>query len=248
VLEYAKQDSYAVAQLLPPGRTVRFSHFILDLRTRELRKDGLRVSLQEHPFLILRALLERPGELVTRAELQKSIWPSDTFVDFEKGLNNGVKRLPDVLCDSADAPTYVETLTGQGYRFIAQILAQPDREKEPLSPGKPDFSLAQKKLARMRTLAIISFGFRGNGCDVFDSQRRLASRPPVRSACRDILGRSDRLVTQVYFAGEELNDTDRILATAGRHQECLIAPFTRSSVSQKADWLEGVWGIVLDGG
>ena len=103
-----------------PGR-VRFGVFEADLRAGQLRKHGTKIKLQEQPFQILQILLEHPGEVVTREALRQRIWPSDTFVDFDHGLNNGVKRLREALCDSAEMPRYVETLPRRGYRFIASV-------------------------------------------------------------------------------------------------------------------------------
>ncbi len=108
---------------IPEGsrQTVRFGKFELDLRTRELRSDGRTLTLQEQPFQILAALLERPGQLVTRDELTKRLWPSDTFVDFEHSLNKAVNRLREALEDSAERPSLIETLPRRGYRFIAPV-------------------------------------------------------------------------------------------------------------------------------
>jgi TolB-like protein/DNA-binding winged helix-turn-helix (wHTH) protein/Tfp pilus assembly protein PilF len=100
---------------------IRFSAFEVDLRTGELRKNGARVKLEGQPFQVLALLLERPGELVTREELQKTLWPADTFVDFEHSINDAVKRLRQALGDSADAPRFIETLPKRGYRFIYPI-------------------------------------------------------------------------------------------------------------------------------
>jgi TolB-like protein/Flp pilus assembly protein TadD len=100
---------------------VRFGGFELDQQAGELRKNGTLVRLQEQPFQILKILLERPGAIVTREELQQKIWPSDTFVDFGHGINNAIKRLREALGDTADTPQYVETLPRRGYRFIARI-------------------------------------------------------------------------------------------------------------------------------
>jgi TolB-like protein/DNA-binding winged helix-turn-helix (wHTH) protein len=107
----------------PLEGSVRFGVFQLDLRTGELRKAGVRISLPEQPFQVLQALLERPGDLVTREELRQRLWPAETFVDFEHGLNAAVRRLRDALGDSADVPRFVETLPRRGYRFIAPITA-----------------------------------------------------------------------------------------------------------------------------
>ena len=101
--------------------TVRFDAFEADLRTGELRKDGIKVKLDGQPFQVLAALVERPGQLVTREELQKELWPDETFVDFEQGINAAVKRLRLALEDSADKPRFIETLPRRGYRFIGRI-------------------------------------------------------------------------------------------------------------------------------
>ena len=102
-------------------QTVRFGKFELDLRTRELRNNGRTLTLQEQPFQILAALLERPGQLVTRDELTKRLWPSDTFVDFEHSLNKAVNRLREALEDSAERPSLIETLPRRGYRFMVPL-------------------------------------------------------------------------------------------------------------------------------
>ena len=102
-------------------RIVRFGSFEADLRTRELRKHGLKLKVQEQPFQVLAMLLARPGELVTREEIRSTLWPQDTFIDFDHGLNAAVRRLRDALNDDADTPRFVETLTRRGYRFIAPV-------------------------------------------------------------------------------------------------------------------------------
>src|SRR6201993_2530066 len=104
------------------SRTIHFGVFDADLRTQELRRQGTRVRLPRQSFQILQILLERPGELVTRDELRNALWPGDTFVDFDHGLNNAVKRIRAVLGDSAEYPRYIETLPRMGYRFIGPIV------------------------------------------------------------------------------------------------------------------------------
>ena len=105
----------------PSTGPIRFSAFEVDVRAGELRKHGIRIKLQDQPFRVLQTLLEHHGEVVTREELQRRIWPSDTFVDFDSGLNNAVKRLREALADSAEQPRYIETLPKRGYRFIASV-------------------------------------------------------------------------------------------------------------------------------
>ena len=102
-------------------RRTRFDAFEVDLRTGEVRKHGIRLKLHRQPFQVLSLLLEHPGDMVTREELRQKLWPGDTFVDFDTGLNSAVKKLRDALCDSAEEPRYIETLPRRGYRFIAQV-------------------------------------------------------------------------------------------------------------------------------
>jgi Tol biopolymer transport system component/DNA-binding winged helix-turn-helix (wHTH) protein len=99
----------------------RFGMFELDVRSGELRKNGVRLKLQDQPYQVLLKLLEHRGELVSREELRSALWPADTFVDFETGLNTAVKRLRETLGDSADNPTFIETLPRRGYKFIAPV-------------------------------------------------------------------------------------------------------------------------------
>lgn len=100
---------------------VRFGLFEADLTAGELRRSGSRVRLQQQPFQVLAALLERPGEMMTRAELQNKIWPSEAYIDSERGLNKAIHRLRDALGDSAEKPRFIETLPRRGYRFIAPV-------------------------------------------------------------------------------------------------------------------------------
>src|SRR5688572_19092161 len=100
---------------------LRFGSFELDVRLRELRTGTTRVRLQEQPFEILRLMLERPGDIVTREQLRQRLWPDGTYVDFEHSLNAAVKRLRAALGDDAENPRFVETLPRRGYRFIAAL-------------------------------------------------------------------------------------------------------------------------------
>src|SRR6266481_5927113 len=99
----------------------RFGAYQFDPNTHELRRSGVRIRIQEQPFVVLLKLLERPGELVTREELRLAIWPADTFVDFDTGLNSVIMRLREVLRDSAEVPLFIETVPKLGYRFIAPV-------------------------------------------------------------------------------------------------------------------------------
>jgi TolB-like protein/Tfp pilus assembly protein PilF len=109
---------------------IHFGVFEADLRAGELRRNGSKVKLQEQPFQILAMLLERPGEIVTREELRARLWSADTFVDFDHGLNSAIRRLRDALGDSAENPSFVETLGRRGYRFIAPVASRVLRERQ----------------------------------------------------------------------------------------------------------------------
>jgi DNA-binding winged helix-turn-helix (wHTH) protein/Tol biopolymer transport system component len=102
-------------------RSLQFGIFEVDLHARELRRNGSKVKLQGQPFQILTMLLERPGEVVTREELQQKLWPADIFVDFDHSLNAAIRRLRDTLGDSAENPRFVETVARRGYRFLAAV-------------------------------------------------------------------------------------------------------------------------------
>jgi serine/threonine protein kinase/Tol biopolymer transport system component/DNA-binding winged helix-turn-helix (wHTH) protein len=103
-------------------RLVRFGIYEVDLRSGELRKNGQKIKIQEQPFKVLAMLLEHPGEIVTREELQRALWSTDTFVDFEHGLNKTINKIREALGDDADNPRFVETLARRGYRFIAPVV------------------------------------------------------------------------------------------------------------------------------
>lgn len=109
-------------------QVVRFDGFEIDLRTRELRKDGTPVRLQDQPYQILAMLLERPGEIVTRDEIRHRLWPNGTFVDFEHSVNAAIKRLRAALGDTVESPRYIETRHRRGYRFVGEL-------NEPVHPG-----------------------------------------------------------------------------------------------------------------
>src|SRR5437879_3472760 len=129
---------------------VRFDPFEVDLHTHELWKYGTRIRLVGQPFEILALLLSKPGELVTRDELRSRLWPGDTFVDFNHGLNAAVNKLREAFSDSAESPRYIETLPRRGYRFIAKIEPQTAPAKRPdptfqiepsaIVPSPPEFA------------------------------------------------------------------------------------------------------------
>src|SRR5437762_12414270 len=100
---------------------IRFGVFEVDLPAGRIRRNGLRVHLQDQPFRVLAMLLERPGEVVAREELQKRLWPADTFVDFDHSLNTAIKKLRLALCDDKENPRFIETLPKRGYRVMGSV-------------------------------------------------------------------------------------------------------------------------------
>jgi DNA-binding winged helix-turn-helix (wHTH) protein len=132
------------------SRIARFGLFELDLSAGELRKSGVKLRLQGQPFQVLALLLERAGEVVTREELQQKLWPSDTFVDFDHSLNTAINKVREALGDSASNPRYVETLARRGYRFIAPVQGDAQRESP---PGSGDGAAASEQVHAPTTVA-----------------------------------------------------------------------------------------------
>jgi len=125
-----------------PKRALRFGVHEVDLSTGELRRSGVKVSLQDQPFRVLAALIERPGELITRDELRARVWPDDTFVDFDHALTTAVKKLRRSLNDSATQPRYIETLPKRGYRFVAPVVNVGDGDESAAEAQRPAAELA----------------------------------------------------------------------------------------------------------
>jgi len=150
-------------------RVVRFGVFEADLQAHELRKGGLKIKIHDQPFQVLAALLAQPGEIVTREELHQRIWPADTFVDFDHGLNTAVNKLRDALGDSADSPRFVETVPRRGYRFLAPVevcargaVAAPspsaaigESSPDPGGPVRPSMVPARKRNWRILAWALL---------------------------------------------------------------------------------------------
>src|SRR5271156_5936766 len=116
------------------NRTIRFGAFEADLRSGEIRKSGSRIKLQEQPFKVLQILLEHPGDLVTREELQSRIWPKDSFGDFDHAVNVAIGKLRTALGDSADDPSFIETVPRRGYRFVGKLEEPPVEAAPPMAP------------------------------------------------------------------------------------------------------------------
>lgn len=119
------------------GQVYRFEEFEVDVPAHELRKQGVRIRLQEQPFQVLRVLLERAGQVITRDELRQRIWPSSVFVDFDHGLNNAIARLREVLGDAPAAPRFIETTPRIGYRFLGSVTVA-ERETAAVAPAAAD--------------------------------------------------------------------------------------------------------------
>ena len=140
-----------MAETQSTPRLVRFGAFEADLRTGELRKDGVKLKFGGQPFQVLSILLERPGDVVTREELQKRLWP-DTFVDVERNLNTAVNKIREVLGDSAESPRFIETLSRRGYRFIGE-LEPPLQAAVPVEPNRgwhPRHNMVEDRSRRSR--------------------------------------------------------------------------------------------------
>jgi TolB-like protein/DNA-binding winged helix-turn-helix (wHTH) protein len=195
---------------------IRFGVFELDLAAGELRKSGIKVRLQEQPFQILSLLLERPGQVVTRDEIQQKLWPDGTFVDFEHSLNAAVKRLREALEDSADNPQFVETVPRRGYRFIYPVEGHAARSRRWV------WALALAALPALLTLllALNVGGLRDRLWPRADSPAKrimLAVLP-----CDNLSGDPE----QEYFSD---GMTDEMIAQLGRLQPARLGVIARTS-------------------
>jgi len=123
----------------PPTDVLHFGIFQLDLKAGELHKAGVRVKLQDQPFRVLAMLVDRAGQVVTREELRKRVWPGNVYVDFDQGLNNAIKKVREALGDSADSPRFIETVARHGYRFLATVSSPPAQPLE----RRPRFRLVR---------------------------------------------------------------------------------------------------------
>jgi DNA-binding winged helix-turn-helix (wHTH) protein len=126
------------------ARFYRFGVFELDARSRELRKHGVRIKLQEQPTQVLSLLLEHAGEVVTREQIQKHLWPDDTFVDFDNAINSAVRKLREALGDTTENPRFVETLARRGYRFVASVSGEAEKALPSETPPPVAFQTRRK--------------------------------------------------------------------------------------------------------
>src|SRR5712664_2669886 len=147
-------------QTRSPG-ILRFGVFEVDVRSRELRKQGVRIKLQEQPFQVLAVLLQRPGEVVTREELRSQNWPPDTFVDFDNSLNTAINKLREALGDSADNPRFIETLPRRGYRFIAPVTGLDGTTSETAAGVSAAAPTRSRKIVVTAVIAVLAAGIAG---------------------------------------------------------------------------------------
>jgi TolB-like protein/DNA-binding winged helix-turn-helix (wHTH) protein/Tfp pilus assembly protein PilF len=200
-----------------PPRRLRFGVFEVDLRTGELTKRGARVRLQGQPFQVLAALLEKPGELVTREELRSRIWPR-TIVDFDHGLNKAISKIRDALGDSGDNPRFVETVARRGYRFLADVAAieSPDRPSE-AGPGGiagPFDAPAPRTRSRLSmTLVGVAAVLALAAASAWLFASRTDSAPKIRSLAVLPLENLSGDAAQEYFAD---GMTDELISHLGR--------------------------------
>jgi TolB-like protein/DNA-binding winged helix-turn-helix (wHTH) protein/Tfp pilus assembly protein PilF len=157
-------------------RTYRFGTFTLDARTGELRNAGQRTPLRDQPLQVLLTLLEKPGELVSREELTRRLWPAGTYVDYDRGLNKAVNHLREALGDSAEQPRFIETLPRKGYRFLVPVDREPDKGGDPsvASTKRPSVSSRAAMAAGLAVSAIVTLA--ALTADVGGSRTWLASR------------------------------------------------------------------------
>ena len=224
-------------------RTALFGPYALDLRSGELRKFGTRMKIGEQTFQILRALLDTPGELVTREELRGKIWTGDTFVDFDHGLNSAVQRLRDCLADSAEKPRWVETVPRRGYRFIGQV-EWSDEASAPETPIERDKVIGQSTNG---LTTVEGEGYR-LAAEKTDTPRQLSSReeepatPTVQSTARRSRMTSVKLAIASAFlltVGGTLTYTFRSnsLPAGGPHiQSIAVLPLVNLSGDKSQDY------------
>jgi DNA-binding winged helix-turn-helix (wHTH) protein/tetratricopeptide (TPR) repeat protein len=140
---------------------LRFGVFEVDLRAGEVRKQGVRVKLQEQPFHVLTVLLQRPDEVVTREELRSENWPADTFVDFDNSLNTAINKLREALGDSAENPRFIETLPRRGYRFIAPVTGVDGTTRGTATGASAPWRPSSQKIVVAAAIAVLAAGIAG---------------------------------------------------------------------------------------
>ena len=198
---------------LPARPSIRFGAYELNLRVGVLRKNGIRIRCQEQPLQVLAALSERPGELVTREELRRRVWPQDTFVDFDHALNTAIKKIRAALNDDADAPRYIETVPRRGYRFVAPVERMVEQQAERSPVGNPHARTNRHRLLTVSGVAILVLvilgliwrpALRHGEASTSPEFRRLTFELPELGAARF----TPDGASLVYSAGWQPNKTD----------------------------------------
>jgi DNA-binding winged helix-turn-helix (wHTH) protein len=195
--------------------TVRFGSYEADLHTRELRHNGARVPLQLQPFLVLEALISRPGDLVTREELRRTIWPEGTFVSFDRGLTSAMRKVREALGERAERPVFIETLTGRGYRFLAPVAI--------VDAPAVDAHLAPRQdrarwLAPMAAVLIMGVSEGGVGPNTMAAQRLAAAEQLSAYACLlKSQGRFEEGLVAIQRAHAIAPESARFTAEVGLH-------------------------------
>lgn len=195
-----------------------FGVFEVDLRAGELRKRGLRVRLQQQPFQVLALLLQRRGDVVSREELQLALWPADTFVDFDHGLNKAVNKIREALGDSADAPRFIETVAKRGYRFLADVRIADGTVAEvaPVGVGEVASTPAPRRSVISRRAWAIASGFVAvllAALAFSNFHSATSTRPPIRSLAVLPLESLSSDASQEYFAD---GMTDELISHLGQ--------------------------------
>ena len=197
----------------PPGEVKRhrFGAFVADVRAGELLKGGKRIKVQLQPMQVLAALLETPGEIVTREELRKRIWPEDTFVDFEHSLNTAIKKLRQALGDRADKSKYIETLPRRGYRFLAEV------ETSERRAGKKPAGLSSRLEGRVFKLVAEE----GTACVVAPADWKAFEEWERLTRLKDDVGVA-MMITEKRLLLLEAGGTVRLLAMEGTPRLCEV--------------------------
>jgi DNA-binding winged helix-turn-helix (wHTH) protein len=191
-------------------RIVRFGPYEADLHTRELRRHGVRVPLQQQPFLILEVLLDNPGELVTREQLHQAIWPQGTYVSFERGLTSAMRKVRQALDERAESPAFIETLPGRGYRFIAPVSLDHDAASAPRA--------GMRWLMRVAAILLVGWFEGGVGPKTLAAERLAAAEELSAYACLlKSQGRFEEGLRAIQKAHAIAPESARFTAEVGLH-------------------------------
>jgi DNA-binding winged helix-turn-helix (wHTH) protein len=221
VVLYSSSQRVCVTRGSQSTDVVRFNTFEVHLRAGELYRAGHKIRLQDQPFRVLAMLLEHPGEVVAREDLQKRLWPADTFVDFDHSLNTAIKKLRLALCDDRENPRFIETLPKRGYRFIGAV-NQP--AKPPSSAPQPTPSLSNTKSAGASSSVgrVARVSTEGNPTFVVVSaDEEAATEREKLDAANDDVGLSLLIAAQKLFMVHK-GTSVRILEVQERASRCLV--------------------------